>query len=233
MGRGRTGHRAGGRRPAARERASSQDLHASDTGTGLAPAPSLGSATLPRVWQGIGYRPLTDPAPARPLFDFAAVPWPGSTDIAFAWGALAAQVGGERLVGALVAEQSHTSVLLHGPVVLTEMVHARGDSPTAGRPPAGSPAGQSSAPTANPGKPADPLEVAAQLVAAALDHATALGGVTVFARPQGLDRVWVRFGFVPVPEVTLPPTLAGRTGAGLYAWRGGSALWTLREAADA
>jgi hypothetical protein len=41
----------------------------------------------------------------------------------------------------------------------------------------------------------------------------------------------VRFGFIPVPESTLPPALAGRPGAGLYAWRGGSALWTLREAA--
>ncbi|MGH7390205.1 MAG: hypothetical protein ACREM3_12225 [Candidatus Rokuibacteriota bacterium] len=76
----------------------------------------------------------------------------------------------------------------------------------------------------------DPLEVAAQLVAAALDHATALGAHTIFARPLGLDRVWVRFGFIPVPESTLPAALAGRSGAGLYAWRGGSALWTLREA---
>ncbi|MBI4594011.1 MAG: hypothetical protein HY728_07325 [Candidatus Rokubacteria bacterium] len=75
----------------------------------------------------------------------------------------------------------------------------------------------------------DPLEVAAQLVAAAIDHATALGADILFTRPQGLDRVWVRFGFIPVPESTLPPTLAGRPGAGLYAWRGGSALFTLRE----
>ena len=80
--------------------------------------------------------------------------------------------------------------------------------------------------------PLDPLEVAGQLLAAALDHATALGVTTLYARPQGLDRVWVRFGFIPVPEVALPPALAGRTGAGLYAWRGGSALWTLREAAE-
>src|SRR3989475_8231233 len=76
----------------------------------------------------------------------------------------------------------------------------------------------------------EPLEVASQLVAAVLDHATATGVLTVFARPQSLDRVWVRFGFIPVPESTLPPALAGRKGAGLYAWRGGSALWTLREA---
>jgi hypothetical protein len=82
------------------------------------------------------------------------------------------------------------------------------------------------------GAPDDPLEVAAQLVAAALDHAAALGVVTVFARPGGLDRIWVRFGFIPVPEVTLPAPLAGRPGVGLYAWRGGSALWTLREAVN-
>jgi hypothetical protein len=30
--------------------------------------------------------------------------------------------------------------------------------------------------------------------------------------------------------VTLPASLAARLGVGLYAWRGGSALWTLREA---
>ena len=81
------------------------------------------------------------------------------------------------------------------------------------------------------GGPDNPLETAGQLLAAAIDHATALGVATLYARPQGLDRVWVRFGFIPVPEVALPPALAGRTGAGLYAWRGGSALWTLREAA--
>ena len=33
-------------------------------------------------------------------------------------------------------------------------------------------------------------------------------------------------------EVALPPALVGRPGVGLYAWRGGSALWTLREAAE-
>ena len=79
----------------------------------------------------------------------------------------------------------------------------------------------------------DPLEIAAQLVAAALDDATASGITTVFARPQGLDRVWVRYGFIPVPESTLPADLARPAGAGLYAWRGGSALWTLREATPA
>lgn len=149
---------------------------------------------LPRVWQGVGYRPLADPEPARALFDFAAVPWPRGP-IAFAWGAF---VGAEaRLVGALLAEGGDGDLFLHGPVVVA------GD---------------------------EPLEIAAQLVAAGLDHAAGLGPRTVYARPQGLDRVWVRFGFIPVPESTLPPGLAGRPGAGLYAWRGGSALWTLREA---
>jgi hypothetical protein len=75
---------------------------------------------------------------------------------------------------------------------------------------------------------AEPLEIASQLVPR-LDHAVASGVVTLFARPQSLDRVWVRFGFIPVPEGTLPVDLAGRPGSGLYAWRGGTALWTLRE----
>ena len=166
--------------------------------------PSLAAATLPRVWQGVGYRPLADTERGRALFDFAAMPWPER--LAFAWGAWTAATGGERLVGTVAAERHATTAMLHGPVVDT-----RDGGPAA--------------------DPLDPLEVAGQLLAAALDHATALGVTTLYARPQGLDRVWVRFGFIPVPEVALPPALAGRTGAGLYAWRGGSALWTLREAA--
>jgi hypothetical protein len=162
-------------------------------GPGHAPAPTLASATVPRVWQGIGYRPLPDAAQARPLFEYAALPWPEGRDIAFAWGATDAA---ERLIGAVVVEQRGGAAMLDGPVVIA------GD---------------------------DPLEVAAQLVAAVLEHASAAGARTLYARPQGLDRVWVRFGFIPVPESTLPPGLAGRPGAGLYAWRGGSALWTLRE----
>ena len=164
-----------------------------------APGPSLASATLPRVWQGIGYRPLPDTARARPLFDFAAVPWPETAAPAFCWGAHAAQPTGERLVAAVVAERAERALTLYGPVVAVDT--------------------------------ADPLEVAAQLVAAAVDHATALGVETIFARPQGLDRVWIRHGFIPVPETALPPALGGRLGAGLYAWRGGSALWTFREPA--
>lgn len=117
-----------------------------------------------------------------------------------AWGAFAS--GGDGLVGAVVGERAGGAMMLHGPVVVAKAETA-------------------------PVK--DPLEVAAQLVAAALDHATALGVETVFTRPQGLDRVWIRFGFIPVPEGALPESLAGRPGAGLYAWRGGSALWTFRE----
>jgi len=182
-----------------RSRRPSPDLQPSSPETGRPSAPSLASATLPRVWQGIGYRPLPDGAAARSLFDFAAVPWP--QDIALAWGAWTAGARGETLVGAVVGERSRGDALLHGPVVRTDA-----DAPD------------------------DPLEVAAQLLGATLDHATALGVTTVFARPGGLDRVWVRLGFIPVPEVTLPGPLAGRPGVGLYAWRGGSALWTLREA---
>jgi hypothetical protein len=148
------------------------------------------------VWQGIGYRPLSDPVAARPLFDFAAAAWPPH-GIAFGWEAFVAPPDSpERLLGAVVAEVVDGGALLHGPVVV------EGD---------------------------DRLEIAAQLVAAGIDHASALGVRTLFTRPQGLDRVWVRFGFIPVPESTLPAGLAGRPGAGLYAWRGGSALWTLRE----
>jgi hypothetical protein len=142
-------------------------------------------------------------AAARPLFDFAAASWPTGPEVALAWGAWTAGARGEILVGALVGERSRGDALLYGPVVRTDA-----DAPD------------------------DALEVAAQLVAATLEHATALGITTLFTRPGGLDRVWVRFGFIPVPEVTLPGGLAGRPGVGLYAWRGGSALWTLREAVN-
>jgi len=198
----RTGGRAGGRRPAAPQPSSPDDA----SGDRAAATPSLAAATLPRVWQDVGYRPLADVERARALFDFAAVSWPER--VALAWGAWMAGAGGERLVGAVAAERHATVAMLHGPVVVTEELGRR------------------------EGAPADPLDIAGQLLAAAIDHATALGAVTLYARPQGLDRVWVRFGFVPVPEVALPPALAGRPGVGLYAWRGGSALWTLREAAQ-
>jgi hypothetical protein len=196
----RSGGRAGGRRPAAPR--PSPD---GDSGESAVATPSLGAATLPRVWQDVGYRPLADVERARVLFDYAATPWPQHA--ALAWGAWMADSDNERLVGAVAAERHGRAALLHGPVVETEL--RRRD-----------------------GSPVDPLEIAGQLLGAAIEHATALGAITLYARPQGLDRVWVRLGFIPVPEVALPPALAGRPGAGLYAWRGGSALWTLREAAE-
>jgi len=198
LGRSRSGSRSGGRRPASPRAAPPADTP--DAGDTPASTASLASATLPRVFNGVGYRPLTDATRAQALFDFAAMAWPER--LALAWGAFVARGDGERLVGAIVAERHGRAVMLHGPVVAAE------DGPD------------------------DPLETAAQLVAAAMDHATALGGVTIYVRPQGLDRVWVRFGFIPVPEVALPAALTGRPGVGLYAWRGGSALWTLREAAE-
>ena len=73
------------------------------------------------------------------------------------------------------------------------------------------------------------LDLAGHLIAAAIDHATAAGAHTLFAQPQGLDRLWVRFGFIPVPQGTLPPGLSARPDDGLYAWRGGSAIWSLRD----
>lgn len=155
------------------------------------------------MWQGTGYRPLHDVDAARRLFDFAAVPWPATATPAFCWGAHVASARGERLIGALVAERAERAVMLYGPVIEVE------------------------API--DGEPVDALEVAGQLVTAAIDHAVALGGETVFARPQGLDRIWIRYGFLPVPEGALPSALGGRPGAGLYAWRGGTALWTFRE----
>ena len=52
-----------------------------------------------------------------------------------------------------------------------------------------------------------------------VDTARALPLDALFARPQGLDRVWVRLGFVPMPEAFLPAALRGRPGSGLHAWR--------------
>ena len=83
--------------------------------------------------------------------------------------------------------------------------------------------------TSPPGAdPESTLDAAAGLVAMALASTEAARVETLFARPQGLDRVWIRYGFIPLPESALPQALGSRQGAGLYAWRGGSALWTFR-----
>ena len=164
-------------------------------------AVSLDEATRPRPWQDLELRPLADATQARPLFDFAAVPWPEASGLAFGWGAFPT-VSGAPLAVVLV-ERAGRAVLLHGPVVALD------------------------------GHEHDPLQVAAQLLTVSIDHAAALGADTAFARPQGLDRVWIRSGFIPVPETAVPAAFAGRPGAGLYGWRGGSALWTLRDPGDA
>lgn len=105
---------------------------------------------------------------------------------------------GERLCGALLGERSGASAMLHGPVVV-----APPDSP-----------------------PEAALEAASELLTAALRDGLSRGIATVFTRPQGLDRIWVRQGFIPMPEVELPSELRGRPGVGLFGWRNGTALWT-------
>ena len=70
------------------------------------------------------------------------------------------------------------------------------------------------------------LDIAGEVVAVAIGQTRAAGVDTLFARPQGLDRIWVRFGFIPVPEGTLPAELRGCPGAGLFGYRGGSAIWS-------
>ena len=74
--------------------------------------------------------------------------------------------------------------------------------------------------------PESAVDAAASLVALVLAWAETERVETLFARPQSLDRVWVRFGFIPVPEVDLPEELKKRPGIGLFGWRGGSALWS-------
>src|SRR5262249_18213800 len=66
------------------------------------------------------------------------------------------------------------------------------------------------------------LEIALELVSGALQDALTQGMRTLFARPQGQDRIWVRQGFIPVPEAELPAPLRGRPGAGLFGWRRGT-----------
>lgn len=104
----------------------------------------------------------------------------------------------ESLVGALLLERAGATAMIHGPAVAAP---PEADSELA-------------------------VDAAAGLVALALGWAGTEKVETLFARPQGLDRVWVRVGFIPVPEVELPEELKGRPGIGLFGWRGGSALWS-------
>jgi hypothetical protein len=105
---------------------------------------------------------------------------------------------GDRLCGALVAERAGASGMLHGPVVV-----APPDAPSSLA-----------------------FEIADHLVADALAYCQVSGIETLFSRPQGLDRIWVRSGFIPVPEAELPEPLRDRPGLGLFGWRGGTALWS-------
>lgn len=96
---------------------------------------------------------------------------------------------GGRLVGGVLVERRGVHGFIHGPVVV--------------EPPAG----------------IEPLEVADRLLVPLLEAAAAIPLDTLFTRPQGLDRLWVRRGFVPVPEAALPAGLRERPGIGLFAWR--------------
>ena len=96
---------------------------------------------------------------------------------------------GDRIVGGVLCERRGSHGFIHGPVVV------------------------------DPPEGAEPIEVAAQLVAPLVDLASALPLDSLFTRPQGLDRVWVRLGFVPMPEAFLPAALRGRPGTGLHVWR--------------
>jgi hypothetical protein len=96
---------------------------------------------------------------------------------------------GDRIVGGVLCERRGVHGFVHGPVVV------------------------------DPPEGAEPIEVAAQLVAPLVDAARALPLDSLFTRPQGLDRVWVRLGFVPMPEAFLPAALRGRPGSGLHVWR--------------
>ena len=158
------------------------------------------SPALPRVSEGVEYGPLEDLAPAQQLFSFAAAALPPAGEVHVAWGAWLA--GERRLVGAVLMEREGPSAMLYGPVVVPSV---EGEREVAA------------------------LDVAAQLVAGAIEESVARGVQTLFARPQGLDRIWIRHGFIPVPEGALPSGLRRGMGAGLFAYRGGSALWTFRE----
>src|SRR4029450_9153909 len=73
--------------------------------------------------------------------------------------------------------------------------------------------------------PEAPFDIAVQLLEPALSLSEAQGIDRLYTRPQGLDRIWVRTGFIPIPEADLPEALRGRPGLGHFGWRGGTAIW--------
>ncbi len=112
---------------------------------------------------------------------------------------------GDRLVGALLLERAGRAAMLYGPVVVA----------------------------AESTDPELPFDTAFRLLEHALSLGEAQGIDTLYARPQGLDRIWVRSGFIPIPEADLPEALRGRPGLGLFGWRAGSAIWSMAGRAAA
>jgi hypothetical protein len=184
----------------------------------------------PRIASGAECGPLDDRAAGLALFAFAAAAAPVLETIDCALGAWVSTPA-RRLVGAVLVERAGPAALLHGPVVIVDR-----PLPGVDPPPPEAPGGPS-APRGTGRRDTSPespeIAIAADLVATTLETVARLGAETVFTRPQGLERIWVRFGFIPVPEGALPGPLRGRPGAGLFAYRGGSALWSIREAGPA
>jgi hypothetical protein len=112
---------------------------------------------------------------------------------------------GDRLVGALLLERAGRAAMLYGPVVVVP----------------------------ESTDPEPPLDIAFRLLEQALSLAEVQGIEALYTRPQGLDRIWVRTGFIPIPEADLPEALRGRPGLGLFGWRGGSAIWSMAGRAAA
>jgi len=156
----------------------------------------------PGAIEGVVLETLTERAnEARRLFDYVGAWAPPPSKGELAWGARTGKDADQRLIGAVLLERKGAAGMVFGPVVVL----------------------------APEGPATDPVEIASLLIGTLLPQATALGVETLFARPQGLDRVWVRFGFIPVPEAELLSSFKGRPGAGLFAWRGGTALWSARK----
>lgn len=105
----------------------------------------------------------------------------------------------KRLVGALLLERTGGAGMLYGPVVVASDAN----------------------------EPDIPFDIALRLLESALSLAEAQGISTLYTRPQSLDRIWVRSGFIPIPEADLPAALRGRPGLGLFGWRGGTAIWSM------
>ena len=169
---------------------------------------------------GAAVAPLAEPIEeARPLFAFVSAFVP--PDATAGWGARA----DDRLVGAVLLQRAGSAVMLHGPVVA--LGGAAEGEPTVM--PTVMDNAAASGDSAEPDRlqaSEDAFAVADRLLAEVLAHAPAQGIQTVFARPQGLDRIWVRAGFIPLPEVELPAALRACPGVGLFGWRGGTAIWS-------